>query len=197
VERRYVVFFAIALAIIITSQMLQAWLYPQPAEQPGEPAEMAAREAVDPVDADVEPPVAGPAKRETGELEQDELVDLAAKPSAPRTRLSLGSLDPAGPARMLVTLTSLGGAVERIELADERFHDQDDRSGYLGHLAAVAAETGCRIEIVGPGTPADRAGLKPRRGDGRPGGPDRCLGRPATGPGGAVRPGSRRGNARS
>ena len=160
-ERRYVVFFAIALAIIITSQMLQAWLYPQPAEQPGEPAEMAAREAVDPVDADVEPPVAGPAKRETGELEQDELVDLAAKPSAPRTRLSLGSLDPAGPARMLVTLTSLGGAVERIELADERFHDQDDRSGYLGHLAAVAAETGCRIGIVGPGTPADRAGLKP------------------------------------
>jgi hypothetical protein len=28
VERRYVVFFAIALAIVVSSQMLQAWLFP-------------------------------------------------------------------------------------------------------------------------------------------------------------------------
>ena len=37
-------------------------------------------------------------------------------------------------------VTSRGAAIERIELADEKFHDQDDRSGYLGHLAAEAVE---------------------------------------------------------
>ena len=159
-ERRYVVFFAIALAIIITSQMLQAWLYPQPAERPGQPAEVAAREVVDQIDAAAGPPATEPSEREPRELELNEPVDPAAEPSAPRTRLSLGSLDPESPARMLVTLTSQGGAVERIELADERFHDQDDRSGYVGHIAAVAAEAGCRIGLVGAGTPADLAGLR-------------------------------------
>jgi hypothetical protein len=62
---------------------------------------------------------------------------------------------------MLVTLTSRGAAVERIELADERFHDQDDWSGYLGHLAPEAVAEGCRIGVVGQGTPAALAGLKP------------------------------------
>ena len=33
-ERRYVSFFAIALAIVVTSQVLQAWLYPTPPEPP-------------------------------------------------------------------------------------------------------------------------------------------------------------------
>ena len=50
----------------------------------------------------------------------------AAAAAAPRRRLTLGSLDPASPAKMLVTITSRGAAVERIELADERFHDQED-----------------------------------------------------------------------
>jgi YidC/Oxa1 family membrane protein insertase len=153
VERRYVSFFAIALAIVITSQLLQAWLYPQP-EPPADavPAEIAARdrgdaEAGKSLPADEEPEPAADAA-EAGE-------------AAPRRRFSLGSLDPADPARLLVTLTSRGAAVERIELADERFHDQDDRGGYLGHLASEAVAEGCRIEVVGSGTPAAKAGLRP------------------------------------
>jgi YidC/Oxa1 family membrane protein insertase len=78
---------------------------------------------------------------------------------APRARRTLGSLDPADPARMLVTLTSRGATVERIELSSEQFHDQDDRSGYLGHLAAATVPEGCRVGVVGPGTPAARAGI--------------------------------------
>ncbi|MFM7136905.1 MAG: YidC/Oxa1 family insertase periplasmic-domain containing protein [Planctomycetota bacterium] len=151
-ERRYVSFFAIALAIVITSQMLQAWLYP-PQEPPAAesvPGEIAAtdRDAADAgkaAPADEEPE---PAAAEAGE-------------AAPRKRFTLGSLDPADPARLLVTLTSKGAAVERIELADERFHDQDDRGGYLGHLATDAVAEGCRIGVVGAGTPAAIAGLRP------------------------------------
>ncbi len=150
-ERRYVSFFALALAIVITSQMLQAWLYPPP-EQPAAdavPAEIAAqdRDAADAAPAAVADEEAAPAA-EVGE-------------AAPRRRFTLGSLDPSDPARLLVTLTSRGAAVERIELADDRFHDQDDRGGYLGHLAGEAVAEGCRIGVVGPGTPAAQAGLRP------------------------------------
>lgn len=153
-ERRYVSFFAIALAIVITSQLLQAWLYPSqepPAAEAVPPAIVAqdggARDAGKAASADDE------AKPATDATDAGE--------AAPRRRFTLGSLDPAGPARLLVTLTSRGAAVERIELADERFHDQDDRGGYLGHLASETVAEGCRIGVVGPGTPAAMAGLRP------------------------------------
>ena len=154
-ERRHIVFIATSLAIVLAGQAIQAWLLPPqpaaPAPQPAagdpEPAETAAqRRATAP-----EPPASGPA---------DDAEAGDSTTVAPRERRTLGSLDPADPARMLVTLTSRGAAVERIELADERFHDQDDRTGYLGHLAAVTAPEGCRLGVVGPGTPADRAGLR-------------------------------------
>jgi YidC/Oxa1 family membrane protein insertase len=154
VERRYVSFFAIALAIVITSQLLQAWLYPQPEPPAVEavPAEIAAR---DRAAADV-------GKAAMADQDPEPAADEAeAGEAAPRRRFTLGSLDPADPTRLLVTLTSRGAAVERIELADERFHDQDDRGGYLGHLACEAVAEGCRIGVVGPGTPAAKAGLRP------------------------------------
>lgn len=77
--------------------------------------------------------------------------------------ITLGSGDPTQPYRMLVTLTNRGAAVERIELNSPRFHDIEDRGGYLGHLegALPQGRRGCRVRVVGPGTPADRAGLKP------------------------------------
>ncbi|HWB11847.1 MAG TPA: YidC/Oxa1 family insertase periplasmic-domain containing protein [Pirellulales bacterium] len=77
--------------------------------------------------------------------------------------VSLGSADPNEPYRMLVTMTNRGAAVERIELSSRRFHDLDDRSGYLGHLEGTKPrdKAGCLVRVVGPGTPAAKAGLKP------------------------------------
>ncbi len=154
-DRRYLQFFVISLAIIVGSQALQTWLFPAPPKPVAEEAAAAeggsgvAEETAEPATAAAtKPPIAA--------------ADLSiGEPSvaAPRVRRTLGSLDPAA-ARMLVTLTSRGAAVERIELADEKFHDQDDRSGYLGHLAVEAGDGGCRVGVVGPGTPAARAGLK-------------------------------------
>ncbi|HEX7450470.1 MAG TPA: membrane protein insertase YidC [Pirellulales bacterium] len=76
--------------------------------------------------------------------------------------VTLGSGDPAQPYRMLVTLTNRGAAVERIELNSPRFHDIEDRGGYLGHLEGELpkGKRGCRARIVGLGTPADRAGVQ-------------------------------------
>jgi YidC/Oxa1 family membrane protein insertase len=153
VERRYVSFIAISLAAILAGQALQTWLYP-PRPKAEKAAELAAA-AADPV---AKPEPDGDATRA-----QDRPATPDAEPvitaTAPRVRRTLGSLDPADPARMLITLTSRGATVERIELSSEQFHDQDDRSGYLGHLAAATVPEGCRIGVVGPGTPAARAGL--------------------------------------
>ena len=64
---------------------------------------------------------------------------------------------------MLVTLTNLGAAIERVELNSERYRDMEDRSGYMGYLATADAPKGAGslVQVVGPGTPAARAGLKP------------------------------------
>ena len=152
-ERRHLTFIAVALAIIVAGQALQAWLFPPPVKPPAPES----REVVEP-----ESPAPAPEGGST------EVADAATEPKpedpagadAARERRTLGSLDAADPARMLVTLTSRGAAVERIELADPRFHDQDDRSGYVGHLAPVAGAAGCRLGVVGDGTPAARAGLR-------------------------------------
>ena len=65
---------------------------------------------------------------------------------------------------MLVTLTNRGAAVERVELADPRYLDIDPehRFGYLGELAPVAdkAAKGCRVQVVGNGTPAAIGGVR-------------------------------------
>ncbi len=60
----------------------------------------------------------------------------------------------------MVTLTNHGAAVERIEISNPKFRDFEDRSGYLGHLAAENAPQGVKVNVVGPGTPAANAGLK-------------------------------------
>ncbi|MGC4004331.1 MAG: YidC/Oxa1 family insertase periplasmic-domain containing protein [Pirellulales bacterium] len=84
--------------------------------------------------------------------------------------------------KILITLNSRGATIERAELngfpdledflafdptRKEQQHDiveKDanwNRSGYLGHLAtSLSPEKGVRVNVVGPGTPADEAGLK-------------------------------------
>ncbi len=159
-ERRYAQFIALSLAIVLAGQLLQARLFPKP--RPGDRDGLAATQAAGgaaPGDTAVAaaPESTDPAAAERPATESAE----PSEPDATRRRLALGSLDPTGPAGMLVTLTSRGAAVERIELASHDFLDQDDRSGYLGHLACEPAPgTGCRIGFIGPGTPADSAGLR-------------------------------------
>jgi len=113
-----------------------------------------------PIDAD---PAADPAAEPKPEPD-GEPAEPPRAPPEPRL-VALGSADPKSPYRMQVTLTNRGAAVARIELSSDRFRDLEDRSGYLGHL--VMDETvrgkGCPVDVVAPGTPAAKAGLK--RGD--------------------------------
>ena len=160
-ERRHVQFALIAFAIIFGSQLLQIWLFPRPPAEPGD-AELPFAAAKQEGGAEGEFRAADKPAESAQADGAAEAAAVAAAPTeeaAPRTRHALGSLDPEGPAQVLFTLTSRGAAVERIELAGERYHDQDDRRGSMGHLAVAPVAGGCRIGVVGPGTPAHLAGL--------------------------------------
>ncbi len=77
-------------------------------------------------------------------------------------------MDPASGYFMLVTLNSRGGGVERIELTqrkkDGRFKYRrvDVFTGYLGYFGSQPAESsdGVLVNVVGPGSPGDLAGIK-------------------------------------
>jgi hypothetical protein len=160
VERRYAQFIAISLAIVLAGQLLQLWLFPKPVRD-RQAAEIGEAAVLNQAENAGEGSAKPAASASTASRDADLLPATGEDgPAAKRQHYTLGSLDPNGPAGMLVTLTSRGAAVERIELASESFHDQDDRSGYIGHLAVEAVDGGCRIGVVGPGTPAERSGLR-------------------------------------
>ena len=106
---------------------------------------------------DEEPPDAQPADQPPPKKE------IPKAPAAPSRFATLGSVDPESPYRMLVTFTSQGAAVVRIELSNPKFRDLEDRSGYLGHIVidTAARGAGCKVDVVGAGTPAAKAGLRP------------------------------------
>ena len=75
---------------------------------------------------------------------------------------TIGSLDPSDKNnyRMLVTLSSKGGAVVRAEMTNPRYRDQHDWSGYLGDLQLKDEPGGgVKVQVVGAGTPAASANL--------------------------------------
>ena len=79
---------------------------------------------------------------------------------------TIGSLDPKSGSRYLITANSLGGTIRRIELNHRRnngrhyFRDLEIAYGYVGSLDCYDSSEGCRIGVVGAGTPAHAAGLK-------------------------------------
>ena len=82
--------------------------------------------------------------------------------------ISLGSMAAEDGYHLLVTLNSLGGGIERLEMTERnesgefRYRRVDVRHGYLGYLAAAPAATtdGVVVNIVGKGTPAKAAGIE-------------------------------------
>ena len=170
-ERRYAVFIALSLAAVLSSQVMRSILFPQAEEKPpvvkpvvdggekGQQDPVKPKEERDPTPAEPTRSAGDPPANES-ESEGPSDSEPSVTQSVPRRHLSLGSLNPDAPAGMLVTLSSRGGTVERIELAGEQFHDQDDRGAYIGHFAADVVPEGCRLTVVGDGTPAKIGGLQ-------------------------------------
>ena len=170
-ERRYAVFIALSLAAVLGSQVMRSILFPQAEEKPA-----VVEPFVDGVATGQQSPVKLKEQRELTTEEPNRSTgeqptsgsgsdvtpdsDPSVSQTVPRRHLSLGSLNPDAPVGMLVTLSSRGATVERIELAGEQFHDQDDRGAYIGHFAADVVAEGCRLNVVGDGTPAKVGGLQ-------------------------------------
>lgn len=153
---RYFLFIVLSIGVLV----LHAWLMPRRvAEAPPVEAEK--------TDAKTAPPAAKPeAKPEVKPapaLPAVEKPKPQVEPEHPERLITLGSVDPQSPYRMLVTLTTRGAAVARVELSDPKFRDVEDRSGYLGQVAVDdnPKENGVIVQVVGDGTPAADVGLRP------------------------------------
>lgn len=170
---RYALFIILSIGILaLNAYLMSRWAPPKPPLPEPPPVAQAAKSPARSGEAAVGP--AAPAEADAKDsarpgatkLDTEKPAPTPPKPPAvevkvPNQWVALGSLDPDGQYRMLVTLTNRGAAVQRIELSTPRFHDAEDRSGYLGHVAGDedARGEGCPVQVVGPGTPAHRAGL--------------------------------------
>jgi len=171
-ERRFVLFVVLSFAILFGHIALMSHLNP-PKPGPDKPPEVAGAGQEGPAPGDQQPPEAPddeePVEQPDDEEPQpEEPVPVVEPTEIPHRWITLGSADQNDPYRMLITLTSRGAAIERIELNGPRYLELDDRAGYIGNL--VSDETlidksltgkGCPVQVVAPGTPAAKAGLKP------------------------------------
>jgi YidC/Oxa1 family membrane protein insertase len=154
-QRRVLLFFTLSAAIL----MLNAFFLQRP-EPPkkidGDKQEQIAEPAGEAVGVEAAPQV------DADEEAVEQLTDFPeSEEEAPLTYSTLGSVDPDSPYRGLFTFTNQGGGLKRVELANPRFRDLHDRSGYLGHLELIADKAGgVRVQVVGAGTPAALAGLE-------------------------------------
>lgn len=147
------------------------------ASETNPPAEATANpSATDASSADVATPGATGARLETAPFElanpdagaPQRRVQTSENPNrGPASCLTLGSADPESPYRMLVTLTTRGAAVARVEMNEARLGSMSDRPNFKGgYLGSLSLETdpdavgGCLVEVVGEGTPAKKAGLQ-------------------------------------
>jgi YidC/Oxa1 family membrane protein insertase len=179
-ERRLIMFFVVSFTVMVGYTILMQKLQgPQVAKNP--PVAEQKKDAAKAEKKGEEKAKEGEAKKATEKLadekqtatEKEEkatdekkgdekaAVEAPAEPVIPEEWLTLGSADPSDPYRMLVTLTNRGAALARIELSDPKYRDIDVRSGYLGHIVVdpKVQVTGCPVQLVGKGTPAEKAGL--------------------------------------
>lgn len=153
-DRRLLNFFVASTLFLLIYLGLSS-LFPPPPRQNAGPngAPEAAANLENPATPD-EP--ASPANAEAAKQQSDLVLNR------PEKWLTLGSMDPADGYNMLVTFSTRGGAIERVELTERKpngrlkYRRVDVRSGYLGYLAPQMAPggSGAIVNVVGPGTPA-------------------------------------------
>jgi YidC/Oxa1 family membrane protein insertase len=181
-DRRLIMFFVVSFALMVGYTMLMQKFAPPAEKAPIAQAEKKGGEAGK-AEAEKKGEGKKPAEKENAEKPADQAAAEkkenepgengekkpeekaaveAAEPVIPEECLMLGSVDPDSPYRMGVTVTNRGAAVMRIELSQTNFRDIDIRSGYLGHIITdpKGKVAGCPVQLIGAGSPAEKAGLK-------------------------------------
>lgn len=193
-EKRFVVFLVLAIGVIVGHLALVQYIAPpRPKEAlkgktSPTPAKKDAKGDIIPAPpTDDKSPAAAEAKPESAKPESgksESAKSESAKPDdvkpaepvldtvSPAKWASLGSFAADSPYPMLVTFTSRGAAVERIEFTERkasgklRYRNLEEHSGYIGNLALSLADGGCQVNVVGNGTPAQKAKLTKGAGNG-------------------------------
>lgn len=158
-ERRFLLFIVLSVAILGINIWIQGLLAEK--KEPAKVAQKANPEAKKDKPKDDGKKAENPGKKDEPKAPEPELSSPA-ESEEPLTWFTLGSADTSNdnPDPFLVMFTSFGAAVERIELSTDEFRDAENRGGYLGSLAPQDVPQGVQINVVGPGTPAQIAGLR-------------------------------------
>lgn len=163
-ERRLFTFILASTAFFVIYMSLRVMFGPPP-EKVAEDKDAAGEVIEAPTEEDVTDPVAPDSiKPDDADSGDDADAPEIQRPTQ-ESWLTLGSMDPAAGKLMLITLSTLGGGVERIELTERRpdgrlkYRRVDVRHGYLGYFAPTSVDQGVRVNVVGRGTPAELAGI--------------------------------------
>ena len=188
-DKRFFVFLALSMFVLVGSQAIFDRLYPPPKpvaqkptqentdsdstsllqqepqlQQMQQPEQEAAKaESQDSAPPQQTPsPASGatPANEKRSPSVESSTPPLVNETDYPLRYLGLGSLDPNSDARALVTLSTHGGSIVRLELNNPQYQDIQDNRGYLGHLVGRPHSRGWEVQYVGRGTPAEIAGLR-------------------------------------
>jgi len=165
-KQRFHTFLIAAMMVTMMHFLVITWLYPPP--PPGQdgaagPLDELVAEVEDvEADAGLDGAHANLANTTSSETEAGGVADeVEATAELPieevlEQKVTLGSLAPDSPYRMLVVSDNRGAALARVELNHERYKDIDVTHGYFGSLAWEDADDpgGCRVVVVGAGTPA-------------------------------------------
>jgi YidC/Oxa1 family membrane protein insertase len=140
-------FFLMMMTIILVYLLLFRPPPPQPVDldKPLVPAEQGHNEPVAPVET----------------IDSGESSPTLAETDAPPQWVTLGSMNPESPYRMLISFTNRGAAPCRIELNTPQYRDVQELSGYLGQIVADQALAekdgdGVIVQVVGDGTPVQK-----------------------------------------
>lgn len=179
-EKRFVLFLVLSLAILLGYTALMQWLTPPPAlvaeknaeknpagaddgpqlEQPEAPSPEKTPDQLAPATDATSSPM--PVEASPTETPPQEPPDVATTVAPQRQWISFGSYAAGSGYNLLVTLNSQGAALERVELTARDaagkllYRQLDEKYGYLGHLALTPRQTGGSyvVNVVGAGTPA-------------------------------------------
>lgn len=162
-DRRTYTFIVASAAFLFFYLSLRAVVAPQ--QNPNQPAAQAEVEPGDDADGDQEDAAkANESEASDAGEEVDDPDRIPSTTGAPEW-FTLGSMDPADGYNLLIYFASKGGAIERIEITARdddgnlEYRRVDTRSGYLGYFAGESSDLvdGVKVNVVGPGTPADLA----------------------------------------
>ena len=180
-EKRYVTFIVLSLMLVVSHQLIMSTFFPpqEVVEADGELDPDEGKPDEDKPDGD-KPDEDKPDEDKPDEDKPDEDKPDGDKPELLKGEPKIGEDLPRATVarqwtvlgsyktgRHLAFLINKGAAVRRVELVERkangklRYRDLVNKSGYLGYLGLQAKlNGGCRIQVVGPGTPADSAGIK-------------------------------------